>query len=129
MPRHDSPHHAGRTIDVLLSGLSALALPPHPEIQEQAEYIALSMAPVLVVLLVLFRSWSAVPDERVVYPRHPLAAAIAAGGIDNLPHLAEVEPNEVARRAAVDDDIAGTVVGIGLEPAAALRTGQHPPQF
>ena len=54
------------------------------------------------------------------------ASAIAAGRSNDLPYLSEVQPDEVAGRAVVDDDVAGAVVRVGVEPALAARARETP---
>ncbi len=58
-----------------------------------------------------------------------LAAAILARRIDDLTHLPEIQPDQIALRAVVDDDGARTKVRVGIEGAAAARTGEAPMQF
>src|SRR5688500_8647041 len=55
--------------------------------------------------------------------------AIASRRIDRAPELAGVEPDYVARRAGVDDDIARAVIPVGNHFTGAARTADAAMQF
>src|SRR5687768_7083729 len=56
-------------------------------------------------------------------------AAVVARGVGNLLKLAEIEPDQIALPAGIDDDVSRTVIGVHVHLCAAGRTGDPSLEF